>query len=113
MVPQIMTISINCQAIQLQTTEKNGLSEKWTELQTTGRSTKSQFDLKFSFLKRNQFSLVVTIAFWRVRPINSRKIRNCNCLNKEVIIMVDFNINCLSNATNLNVKIAFNNLGLT
>ena len=34
-------------------------------------------------------------------------------LNKKVIITGDFNINYLSTATNLNLKRAFNNLGLT
>ena len=40
------------------------------------------------------------------------RIETVNCLNKEVIIRGDFSINYLSNATNLNIKRAFNNLGL-
>ena len=40
------------------------------------------------------------------------QLETVNRLNKEVIIIGDFNISYLSNATNLNVKIAFNNLGL-
>ena len=41
------------------------------------------------------------------------QLETVNRLNKEVIIMGDFNINYLSNATNLNIKRSFNNLGLT
>ena len=40
------------------------------------------------------------------------QLETVNRLNKEVIIIGDFNISYLSKATNLNVKRAFNNLGL-
>ena len=42
----------------------------------------------------------------------TEQLETVNCLNKGVIIMGDFNINYLSNAANINVKKAFNNLGL-
>ena len=41
------------------------------------------------------------------------QLETVNRLNKEFIIMGGFNINYLSTATNLNLKRAFNNLGLT
>ena len=43
----------------------------------------------------------------------TEQLETVNCLNKGVIIMGDFDINYLSNAANINVKKAFNNLGLT
>ena len=43
----------------------------------------------------------------------TEQLETVNFLNKGVIIMGDFDINYLSNAANINVKKAFNNLGLT
>ena len=130
MVPQIMMNCINCQAIRLLgSAEKMAFVvgwyffEKWTELQTMGKSTKlsHRVNLAWNFCFQTK-SILFGCYYY---PLESLKyfsnyqdqlileqLETANRLNKEVIVMGDFNINYLSTATNLNLKRAFNNLGL-
>ena len=114
--PQIMTNSINCQAIHLlRITEKWiwwwdwYLLEKWTEL----RDDLQNPHIESIWLEIFVFKTKSILFGCYYRPPESSKyfsnhldqlileqLETVNRLNKEVIIMGDLNINYLSNATN-------------
>ena len=132
MAPQIMTNSINCQAIHLlRTTEKMALVVEVGIFLKNGLNYKLRDDPQNSHIESIWLEIFVfktkSLLFGcYYRPSESSRYfsndldqllleqpETVNRLNKEVIIMGDFNINYLSNATNPNLKRAFNNLGLT
>ena len=132
MAPQIMTNSINCQAIHLlRTTEKMALVVEVGIFLKNGLNYKLRDDPQNSHIESIWLEIFVfktksiLLGCYYRPPESSRYFSNdldqllleqpetVNRLNKEVIIMGDFNINYLSNATNRNLKRAFNNLGLT